>query len=535
MMFGVMVDSGHSMLKVICLVDKDNTAIDRLSKGMAPYHKNIDFKILPLHPKRPDQYQIENLKQELVTADLIDAQYYRSIEKLRELIPQSKEIPTLLTHHNPYSITESNWDDYALVIGNNQHIYKELGKITSRPVEYVPNTVDTAFWTYKQEFEPNKNVIMVANRIEAKKGILPAAIAAADLNLHFILVGSVSDPKYMYDIMQCGNVEFHEQISDEALRDLYWQSTVHICNSVDNFESGTLPMLEAMLCGVPVMTRKIGHVPELYNGENLHIYNGDSEDVLRIKDKLLELISNHKLMNDMRDKAWNSAKTRSHERRAYMYQKHYRSVLFPEQAPISIVMPIYNPEGVIDTLNAIANQTYKNIEVIVADDNPRSNEDLIKEFSKFINFPIRYINTSRPDDDYGLARARNIATIEATGDIMAYIDQRMMPSPTALEEMVQRLKPKHWLFGNKGAKKEFVENASMVYRQDAVNAGLFNERLDVYGGLSQELRTRIRNQGMTTEYVPSAVFTPNGKSANRNRKRQEIIKAKNICWKLGLG
>jgi GT2 family glycosyltransferase len=75
---------------------------------------------------------------------------------------------------------------------------------------------------------------------------------------------------------------------------------------------------------------------------------------------------------------------------------------------------------------------------------------------------------------------------------------------------------------------------SAILREDIVNAGMFNERCNMYGAMSQELRFRTRNQGIKTEYVESAKASPLGKSSNRNKKRQEIVLAKNMLYKLGL-
>jgi glycosyltransferase involved in cell wall biosynthesis len=524
------------MLKVLCLVDKVDTALDRLAKGVAKYHDNLDYVVVDFHPKRPDQTQINRLLAEASNADLIDAQYYRSIEKAREMFPELKKIPTILTHNNPYSIEDSDWNNYDYNVGNNQYIYKRLGEITAKPVEYIPLTVDTDFWTYNTDWESSKNVIMVANRIESKKGILPVAIACAELNLHFILVGAISDMNYFESIMATtGNVEFHEQISDEELRNLYYKSCVHVCNSVDNFESGTLPVLEAMLTGVPVLTRSVGHVPDIYNGENMTLLEGQPEDVQGIQDKLLSMISDKKRLSDQRDKAWQSAKVRSFERRAYMYQKLYREVLHPNETSVSVVVPIYdNPDIIRKCLNAVAEQTHKNIEVIVADDEVPEypdNGNLVEDFAKYVNFPVKYLATGK--GDYGLARARNEATIEATGEVIVYCDQRQIMEPNAVEEFLKHLSSRIWVYGDKQAsKREFVENFSAVYRHRVIQAGMFCERITQYGGLSEELRKRLNRQGVTTEYVSSARANPAGKSSNRNRKRQDIIKSKNRTWKM---
>lgn len=521
------------MLRVVCVVDKVGTALDRLAKGVMPYHDNLDYHAVDVHPKRPDLEQLRRFEELARTADVIDYQYYRTAEMLRARYDWLKEIPSILTHNNPYSIEEQDWNDYDINVGNNEYIFSRLIEITHKPVEYIPLTVDTDFWTFNPDWRPNKNVIMVANRIESKKGILPVAIACAELNLHFILVGAISDMNYFHSIMATtGNVEFHEQISDEELKRLYYNSTIHVCNSADNFESGTLPVLEAMLTGVPVLTRNVGHVPELNNGENMVMLDGIPEDVYGIQDKLQQMMADKKKLADLRDKAWQTAKVRSFERRAYLYQKLYRKALYPNQKPVSVVVPIFDkPEIISKCLNAVANQTYKNIEIVIADDG-EIDQGLVSKFANYVSMPVRRVNTYA--EDYGLARARNEATIEATGEVMVYCDQRMIMAPDCIEQFMANLKPRTWLYGNKGGKKEFVENLSCIYREDVINFGLFSERMVWYGGLSQETRNRFKNQGGRTEYVESAKATPLGKSSNRNRKRGEIIKSKNRLFKMGL-
>jgi len=529
------------MLKVLCVVDKTDTAIDRLAKGHVKYNDNIDYKVIPIHPKRPDPEQLLAFETLAVDADIIDYQYFRTAEMLRGRYSWLEGKKQILTHHNPYSIEEQDWNGYDYVVANNLTIYERLGKITESPLTYIPNCVDTDFWTYNPDWQPNKNVIMVANRIESKKGILQVAIACAELNLHFILVGSISDANYYESILATGNVEFHNNISDEKLKELYHKSTIHVCNSKDNFESGTNPILEAMLTGVPVLTRNIGHVPEINNGENMVILDGQPDDVLGIQNKLFEMIGDKKKLEDMRGKAWQTAKTRSFERRAYLYQKLYREVMHPDEVPVSIIVPIYDkPDIIRKCLNAIAEQTYKNIELIVADDSLQGeSHSLITELARLMPFPVRYMNTAEVMigdvdyvKDYGLARGRNKAVIEATGDIIVFCDQRMIMQPDAVSEFVKHLAPKVWIYGNKGGKKEFVENLSCIRREDIITAGMFCERMDQYGGLSQESRTRFRLQGNRTEYCESAKATPTGKSSNRNRKRQDIIAMKNRLFKM---
>jgi hypothetical protein len=198
-------------LKVVAVTDKVGSAIDRIARGMAKYHTNIDYVVCDVHPKRPDPEQLHRFEVEAANADIIDVQYFRTGALLLNRYPWLATKKRILTHHNPYSLEDGNWDDYDLVVGNNKDIYERLGKVTTAPIEYVGNTVETDFWTFNSEWQPSNRVIMVSARIEAKKGLLPIAIACGDAGLHLDLVGSVSDPQYLYDVMQTGAVTFHEK------------------------------------------------------------------------------------------------------------------------------------------------------------------------------------------------------------------------------------------------------------------------------------------------------------------------------------
>ncbi len=535
------------MLKVVAVVDKTGTALDRLAQGAAPYHTNLDYTVCDVHPKRPDDQQLARFEAAARDAEVIDFQYFRSALMLLERYPWLADKKLILTHNNPYSIYEQQWTHFSRLVANNKTMLKNLEEHTGREIDYIPLTVNADFWTFKREWEPNKNVIMVANRIESKKGILPVAIACGDLGLRLKLVGAISDRSYFYEIMQTGAVDYFEQIPDDKLRELYWGSTIHVCNSVDNFESGTLPILEAMLAGVPVLTRNVGHVPDLLADGNLVVSDHDPEDNQAIQRALEKMLQDPKALETQRERAWQTAKARNHERRAYEYQKLYRAVLSPA-ATVSVVVPIHDkPEVIRACLNAIAEQDYPNLELLVVDDSPQTyrqdesgklfqddDQVLVRDFAQTVSIPVRYINSSH-NDDYGLARARNMGIVEATGEIMLFCDQRQIMEPDCVTELVKQLVPRTWVYGNKGAgKKDFVENLSAIYRDDIIRAGMFCERITQYGGMTQEIRSRTRAQGIKHVYVESAKATPMGKSSNRNAKRHEIIKSKNMLFRMGL-
>ena len=517
------------MFKVVAISDKTGTAIDRLCKVVEPYHKNIEYVVIDVHPKRPDATQLARVEQECRTADVIDYQYFRTAEALRSRYDWLKDIPSVLTHNNPYSIKESDWNSYQAVIGNNKSITADLQKITSSRVEHIPIVVDPFFWQFNENYKFNKSVIMVANRIESKKGILPVALACKKLGIKMQLVGAISQPDYFREIIDTGVVHFAQECTDEELRAMYYEAGVHVCNSIDNFESGTMPILESIYCGVPVITRKIGHVPD-FADDSIVINDHDSEDVDHLVDIIDKLLCDTKKLENMRQQAWYSIKHMNPERRAYMYQRLYRELLDDE--PVSVIVPVAGKEEVTrENLTAIANQTYKNVEIIVIDDGEVDQKKNIMDFADTVSIPVRYIRLG--GKGYNLAKARNMGVVQATSDILVFADQRMILEPDCIETFVKNIKPNTWLYGNKGVKKEFVENLSCIYRNDFVRFGMFNERINMYGGLSQETRVRARHQGINIEFIENAKATPRGKSSNKRIKKYEIMQMKNMLFKIG--
>lgn len=520
----------EDMYRVVTVVDKQGSAIDRLAQGVKPFHDNLENIIVDVHPKRPDNQQLDRFMNAARMADVIDYQYFRTAEMLRERYEWLKTIPSTLTHHNPYSIKESDWASYDYVIANNKTIHSELKQLSATLTELIPNCVDPYFWKFNDDYHFERSVIMVANRIESKKGILPVAKACRQIEAKLYLVGNISDMDYFKQVMSVEGVEFHQNITDEGLRDLYYKAGVHVCNSVDNFESGTMPMLEAIFCGVPVLTRNIGQVPDIYDENNLVVNRAEPEAVEEIARHLQSMFGDKKKLEDMRHEAWISIKDRNLERRAYNYQRIWRK-LRPE--PVSVIMPVSDkPDITSKSINAILNQSHQNIELVVADDGDEPQKELVDSISKLANIPIRYIRIEEPG--YNLAKARNLAAIEATSDVLVFCDQRIIMDENAITEFLKEIKPMVWLYGSKGVKKDWIENFSCVLRDDFASLGMFAEYIQQYGGMSQDMRSRARRCGFELKYIEKAKAQQEGKSSNKRKRKYEIMKSKNILWKLGL-
>ncbi len=519
-------------MNVLIITDKEGSAIWRLSQGVKKNNSHLNIEVIDVHPKRPSLEQLNKFEILAEQADVLDFQYWKTAMMLIDEYPNLCNKPKILQHHNPYNLFESDWKVFDKVVVNNETMQERL-----KGSELIGNTIDFDLFRFKRDYTESKNIIMVAARIEGKKGILPVANVCKKLSYKLILIGSISDREYFEKVMATGVVDFREKITDKELVESYYESAIHVCNSVDDFESGPLPVIEAMICGVPVLTRNVGHIPDINNDKNMIVRQGQPEDEADLEYCLKELMDDRKKREEMREIAWNSAKTRDDRRRALQYEKLYWDVFTHGQELVSVIIPTFNRKVLLlEVIEGVINQDYPAKEVIVCDDGsmPDTKEmiDKIKQESPVL---IKYVNSGTPKE-YNLAYVKNLGVIEASGEILMFIDDRYkMKGTQFINDMVKDLKHKYWLFGNKNGKQTFVENVSCIYKDDFVNAGMFNTTVKTYGFQTQEIRNRFKNQGFKFEYIPNAEVDILINTKNRYTKKDEIIYSKNALDRLGLG
>lgn len=524
-------------MKVLAVVDKIPSAISICAEAVRRMDGWFDYEVVAVHPKKPSVQQLEEFVAKAREADVIHFQYWKSGNMLLGLYPFLKEKKKVLTHNNPYDVElEDWWLKYDEVVANNQGIQKRMALKFGKNPYLVPLTIDLGKYKFQREY-PEDNVfkvIMVVARIESSKGVLEVAKACRETKTRLILVGRVSDMEYMRNVMAEGGnyIDFRNDISEEELLKAYYESHLHICNSKDDFESGTLPILEAMACGVPVLTRMIGHVPDLYNKRNMVVRSGIKEDWEDLAKEIERLKNDRELRMIIREEAFNTVLSRDYEYSAKRYYRLYRKVLH-QQPLVSVVIPTYNRrDALMLGLTSLFKQKYQNLEIIVVDDGGDDDSaERVEEFKKASGMVVRYIYMEK--DGYGLARCRNRGVVESNGEIIVFMDDRLVLDEEAILKMVEKLKAKTWVFGDKGANKvSFVENFSCIYKKDIVGMGMFNEQMIFYGGMTRDLSLKMRYNGVKAVYHPIAKAKPVVSSKSRYIKKQEVIKAKLILWKL---
>ena len=105
---------------------------------------------------------------------------------------------------------------------------------------------------------------------------------------------------------------------------------------------------------------------------------------------------------------------------------------------VSIITPMYNCEAFLSqTINSILNQTYKNWDLFLIDDNSTDNTlGIAQSFSnKYSNIKLLKNSTN-----LGAAISRNLGTEKSKGDFIAFLDADDLWKPEKLEKQLKVMK-----------------------------------------------------------------------------------------------
>lgn len=103
---------------------------------------------------------------------------------------------------------------------------------------------------------------------------------------------------------------------------------------------------------------------------------------------------------------------------------------------ISVIVPVYNVEKYLKkSLDSISNQTYENIEIIVIDDGSTDNGYIIYNQCKLLDNRIKIIF----QNNGGLSAARNTGILNATGELLMFLDSDDYIENTMIEILYEKM------------------------------------------------------------------------------------------------
>ncbi len=196
--------------------------------------------------------------------------------------------------------------------------------------------IEVVYLGYNKEFkklglQKRKEILFVGSLNERKNfiGVLKAFINLKRKDYKLIVVGNFS---YVFTInnetqeilnmaKESDNIEFKMNILNSELVKLYNQSELFIFPSF--YEGFGLPVLEAMACGVPVITSHVSSLPEVGGDAVVYV---DPSSVDDIKNKMQMVLNDKKLQDEMIKKGLKRAKEFSWEKSAKEHIKVFDEV-----------------------------------------------------------------------------------------------------------------------------------------------------------------------------------------------------------------
>lgn len=264
---------------VLCIVNRPNWAHDRKTDALARALGGA-YEIVK-------RYQAEVSAADLERADCVLLYFWLQVEDLsplREVLRKLRDrlVIGICSHHE----LDGAWRAPGLatlaelaraVFVNNRLLLEEFGPLLSQPVYYTPNGVDTEF--FRPAMPPMPPILSsppapvrslrvgwagsLTNHGEGHRGvhefIAPAVAAVEDVELRL----AAREQKWR---------------NQEEMLDFYRSLDVYVCAS--RTEGTPNPCLEAAACGLPVVTTRVGNMPEfIRDGENGFFVERDAGDI----------------------------------------------------------------------------------------------------------------------------------------------------------------------------------------------------------------------------------------------------------------
>jgi glycosyltransferase involved in cell wall biosynthesis len=262
---------------VLCIVDRPHWAHDRKTDALASALGG-SYEIVK-------RYQTEVTAGDLERADCVLLYYWLQVERLGHLREELRSLRERLVIGicSHYELSDA-WREPGLamlgelpsaVFANNRLLLDEFGPRLGRPVYYTPNGVDTEF------FRPAAAVRPPGPLRVGWAGSL-SNHGAEHRGVHEFIAPAVE---------RAEGAELRLAVREETWRDrdemlaFYRSLDVYVCAS--RSEGTPNPCLEAAACGLPVITTRVGNMPELIrDGENGFFVERNVSGIAEIAAKL---------------------------------------------------------------------------------------------------------------------------------------------------------------------------------------------------------------------------------------------------------
>lgn len=281
---------------------------------LPPFHLYLhSFFLRPLVSKLTSEVDLFHIHHPLVPVlhfnrPVVTTVHSSLIEDIKHYESRTfrNNVKAILTRTYYRSIIQRYLERSDTVITVSPSVLNELHKYyhpSDKTIEVIPNGIDTDF--FSPGLPHNNQRVLFVGRLGERKGV-DDFIAAAELigrerrNVEFFIVGegplrSQLERKSASSLI-AQQIHFVGWKSRTEIRELYRSSAVFVFPSW--YEAAPLTLLEAMACGLPIVSTPVGNAHELiqHNRNGLLVQVGKPE---QIAEQVILLLQNEKFRNEL--------------------------------------------------------------------------------------------------------------------------------------------------------------------------------------------------------------------------------------------
>jgi 1,4-alpha-glucan branching enzyme len=192
----------------------------------------------------------------------------------------------------------------------------------------IPNPID--YEKFSRVTAQGSNIVCIA-RFEKAKNIETLIVAASEVlkrhpEIKLVVVGGGSQEKELRALAErlsiSNNVEFHNFRPD--VENVLSDAAVFVLPSI--YEPFGMVAAEALAAGLPIIASRVGGLREIVK-DGINGFSFNPKDWQDLSKKILLLLENQKLREEMKNKAKESAKEFSSESIALKYLRNYLDLL----------------------------------------------------------------------------------------------------------------------------------------------------------------------------------------------------------------
>jgi len=298
-------------MRIIQVCDRPGWAIDKLSKPISEKYDNVDMSYFCI---KEDRYlnsgysnKSGNTQYTHELGNTYDIVHFHRLESavinLGDLNPNVKRVLTIHTERHE-DLEDPRIKMFDLIICSTKHAKdyckEHLLEGANTKVIYIPHGIDLEKYKPIDDIFKTTPIGFIGRIVKWKRWDVIQK-AAHTVGLKTVGCGYIENKQNynIHNLSEGTDFEFFIFVKERDMTKFYSMMEVFICLSEPNIEVGPLPVMEAMSCGVPVISTKVGWaVDHCTHGEN--IWFVDEKDIGDLPKIIKEVYHNEELREKLK-------------------------------------------------------------------------------------------------------------------------------------------------------------------------------------------------------------------------------------------